>query len=253
MKNMICLLFILIFLVSCAGKDMNMNMENKKKLAVATQRVGEQYYNAGQYTAALKNLLEAYKTIPNDPYLHNSLGLVYMAKARYDLAEKSFKKALALKPDYIHAKNNLGAAYLKQNKWGLAIQCFEEISENLLYMTPEYPLTNLGRAYFYQKKYKKSKVYFEKALEIRPHFLRAVHGVASIYIETGYPGKALGYLHHELIKNPGAAILHSDIAKAYEALHDFDNARRSWNNVIKIEPETSPLAREAEKRLLDLD
>ncbi|KKR31241.1 MAG: Tetratricopeptide repeat protein, partial [Candidatus Falkowbacteria bacterium GW2011_GWF2_39_8] len=74
-----------------------MDSEKKKEIAIATQRVGEGFYNAGNYTLSLKNLLEAYETIPDDPYLNNSLGLVYLAKERYDLAENHFKKALELK------------------------------------------------------------------------------------------------------------------------------------------------------------
>ncbi|MCK5162881.1 MAG: tetratricopeptide repeat protein [Desulfobacula sp.] len=230
-----------------------MNTEKKKEIAIATQQLGEEYYNSGKYTAALKTLLNAHETIPNDPYLNNSLGLVYLAKDRYDLAENHFNKALNLKADYIHAKNNLGAVYLKQKKWGLAIQCFEEVAENLLYATPEMPLSNLGWAYFRQKLYKKAKVYFKKSLEIRPNFLNAVHGLSSIYIETGYYNLAITFLHHSLKKNPGAAILHSDLAKVYEALKDFDKAKRSWDVVLKLEPETSPLAIEAQKRLLELN
>jgi type IV pilus biogenesis/stability protein PilW len=251
MKNLIRLCFALLFLISCASKDTGIG--SKKDIAIATQRLGEGYYNSGQYTAALKKLLEAYKTIPYDPYLHNSLGLVYLAKNRYDLAENHFKKALHLKSDYIRAKNNLGAAYLRQKKWKLAIQCFEEISKNLLYATPEIPLSNLGWVYFQQEMYGKAKTYFEKSLEIKPNFLRAVHGLASIYIETKRHAMAIDFLHHALVKNPGAAILHSDLAKVYEALNDFKKAKKSWEVVLKLVPETSPLARQAEKRLFELN
>jgi len=251
MKNLISLFFVFLFIASCSSK--NMTMENKKERATDIQRIGEAHYNSGQYTAALKNLLDAYKTIPNDPYLNNSLGLVYLAKERYDLAENSFKKALSLKPDYIHAKNNLGAVYLKQKKWNLAIQCFEEVSENLLYTTPERSFANLGWAYFHQKIFTKAKTYFKKSLEIRPDFLNAVHGLASIYIETGYHTLAIDLLHQSLKTKPDAAILHSDLAKVYEALKEFDNARKSWNIVVKIEPANSPLSREAQTRLFDLN
>jgi len=251
MKNLMYLLFILFFLISCASKGTDVG--NKKEIALATQRLGEEYYNSGQYTAALKRLLDAYKTIPNDPYLHNSLGLVYLAKNRYDLAENHFKKALSLKSDYIQAKNNLGAAYLRQKKWKPAIQCFEEISKNILYATPEIPLSNLGWVYFNQEMYGRAKTYFEKALEIRPNFLIAIHGLASIYIETARYTMAINFLNHALVKNPGAAILHSDLAKVYEALKDFNKAKKSWKVVLTLIPETSPLAREAEKRLFDLN
>ncbi|MBC8440524.1 MAG: tetratricopeptide repeat protein [Deltaproteobacteria bacterium] len=251
MKNIIFLFFVFLFLVSCSSK--NMDMENKKENAIDIQRIGEAHYNSGKYTAALQSLLEAHQIIPNDPYLNNSLGLVYLAKERYDLAENSFKKALELKSDYIHAKNHLGVVYLKQKKWDLAIGCFKEVSDNLLYATPEISFSNLGWAYFHQKKYITAKNYFIKSLEIRPNFLNAIHGLASIYIETGNHNQAIDFLHHALETNPGAAIIHSDMAKVYEALKNFDKARKSWNIVLKLEPATSPLAREALKRLFELN
>ena len=251
MKNLISVFFVFLFLVSCSSKYMD--MENQKKNAVALQRIGEAHYNSGKYTAALKSLLEAHQILPDDPYLNNSLGLVYLAKERYDLAENSFKKALDFKSDYIHAKNHLGAVYLKKKKWDLAIQCFKEASENLLYTTPEISFSNLGWAYFHKKMYNTAKNYFIKSLEIRPNFLVAVHGLASIYIETGDHNQAIDFLQHAMENNPEAGIIHSDMAKVHEALKNFDAARKSWNIVIKLEPATSPLAREAQKRLNNLN
>ncbi|MBU1196272.1 MAG: tetratricopeptide repeat protein [Proteobacteria bacterium] len=247
MKLRASLLLILFLSMSCATTTMN--TDKKKEIAVATQRLGEEYYNAGKYTSALQNLLEAYRTIPNDPYLNNSLGLVYLAKDRSDLAETHFKKALSLKPDYIHAKNNLGAVFMKQKKWDLAIQCFTEVSENLLYATPEMPLSNLGWAYFNQKLYKKATYYFKKSLEVRPDFLISIHGLASVYTETGLYYQARDYLLRNLGKYPDAAILHADIATVYEKLNDPVNARKSWQRVLNLVPETSSLAQEAQKKL----
>jgi len=68
MKNLICLVLAFFFLISCASKATNVG--TKKEIAEATQRVGEEYYNSGQYTAALRNLLDAYKTLPDDPFLN---------------------------------------------------------------------------------------------------------------------------------------------------------------------------------------
>ncbi|MEN8212434.1 MAG: tetratricopeptide repeat protein, partial [Thermodesulfobacteriota bacterium] len=241
MKNLCCLFLTLLLFASCASK--NMDSQKDIKLAVATQRLGGEYYNSGNYTAALKTLLKAQETIPDDPYLNNSLGLVYLAKKRYKLAEESFKKALTEKPDYIRAKNNLGVAYLKQEKWDLAIACFKEVSENILYATPEMPLSNLGWVYFHQRMYKRARSYFQQSLNINPDFLSAVHGISSIYIKTGDYTRALNFLHSYLKKNPGAAILHSDLAKAYEALKDYKQAKKSWELVLELAPPQSHLAR----------
>jgi type IV pilus assembly protein PilF len=251
MKNLCCLFLVFVFLASCATK--NMDSKKEHQLAAATQRLGEEYYNLGKYTAALIALLEAKKTIPKDPYLNNSLGLVYLAKKRYSLAENHFKTALKIKPDYINAKNNLGAAYLKQKKWDLAIECFNDVAQNILYATPEIPLSNLGWVYSHKKIYKQAKLYFKQALEINPDFLTAIHGISSIYIENKNYKQAFNLLHYHLKKQPRAAILHSDLAKAYESIGNFKQARRSWNLVLELLPATAPLALEAQKRVLQLE
>lgn len=251
MKKLSYLFITILFLTSCASQ--NVNSAKKKEIAIATQRVGEGFYNAGNYTLSLKNLLDAYEIIPDDPYLNNSMGLVYLAKDRYDLAEDHFKKALELKKDYIDAKNHLGAAYLKQEKWSLAIECFEDVSKSLVYAYPEIPFSNLGWAYFHQKKYEKAKTYFNKSLEIKPDFLISIHGLASVYLETKSYLQSIDFLNRELTKYPAAAILHSDIAKAYEGINDISKAKRSWDIVLKLVPETSPLSREAKKKLVELN
>ncbi len=244
------LLFIFLFLVSCASKDIG--SEKEFQIAIKTQQLGEVYYHSGQYTAALRKLLEAYEIIPDDPYLNNSLGLVYLAKDRYTLAEQHLKKALQLKPDYLQAKNNLGAIYIKQKKWKLAVRCFKEVSENILCPDPETSLTNLGWVYFHQGKYKEAKSYFKKALDIKPGFLVALHGISSIFIQREHYSQALRFLHYNLMQNPKAAILHSDLAKVYEVFKKYEQAKKSWKLVIKFAPPVSPLSKEAKKRLLNL-
>ncbi len=245
MKSAFISSFILIFLISCTS----VHTTREKEIALATQRLGEQYYNTGEYTAALKNLLEAQKTIPDDPFLNNSLGLAFLAKDRYDLAEAHFTKALSEKPDYIQARNNLGVAYMKQEKWTLAINAFQAVAGDILYATPEVPLSNLGWVYFNQKLYQKAEFYFKKSLEIQPGFLVSIHGLASTYLQTGAHDQALRYLNRHLKSNPEAAILHSDVAKVYTARHELDKARKAWQTVLNLVPETSPLALEARNQL----
>ncbi|MBF0242717.1 MAG: tetratricopeptide repeat protein [Desulfamplus sp.] len=226
------------------------------QMAKATKELGEAFMAEGNYTSALNEFLKAEKLIPTDPYLHNDLGLTYMAKKRFDLAETHFKKAIELNPEYIPAQNNLGSAYLKQQKWELAIECFKAISDNLLYATPHYPLSNLGWAYLGKRDTNLAKEHFLMALEAEPNFINAIHGLATTYIETSELQAAFNLLTDAINKNDGkgaiVSILYADMARVYEANRQFDKAKESWQKVVDIAPSASGIAQEANERLKQL-
>ncbi len=249
MKNPVILILISFIISSCAA---SYSQPDKIKIARAIKKEGNIFQTQGNYTAALGKFLEAEKTIPNDPYLHNSLGLAYMGKKRDDLAMASFKKALSLKPDYIEAVNNLGAVYLRQKKWDMAIESFDRVLEDLLYATPHFPLSNIGWAYLGKKEFPLAKTYFTKALDELPWFTAASHGLAQVYLQTGQVNQAMDYLHKCLHRNPDNAVLHADLAQAYEAKGLIPQAIRSWKLVLKLVPERSSLAKKAEIKLSEL-
>ena len=247
MKKLIFPFFIMTItaaMFSC-GPDVR---QQALKNAEGSMNIGHAYLMSGDYTASLGKLLDAEKIIHDDPYLENDLGLAFMAKERFALAEKHFQMAVNLKPDYIPARNNLGTAYMKQKKWDSAIECFKEISGNLLYATPHYPLSNMGWAYIEKKEYKLAEKNFIKALKLSPNFIQAVHGLATVYIKTGKGYHAVNFLNRKIKKKPRAFILYADLAKAYEMVHQFSDAERSWQTVIKLAPGSST-AKEAEAHI----
>lgn len=248
-KKLTILILAAFFISSCAG---SVSQHNNTKIAQAMKKEADVFQSHGNYTAALSRLLEAEKIIPRDPYLQNSLGLAYMGKDREDLAITAFKKALSIKPDYIEAINNLGAAYLRQGKWDMAVENFKTVLDNLLYPTPHYPLSNIGWAYLGEKKYHLAETYFMKALDKKPWFTAASHGLAQVYIRTGQMDKALDYLHKCINQSPDTAIFHADIAQAFEGKGMSHQAMESWEKVLKLVPERSSLAKQAETRLLEL-
>ena len=207
----------------------------------------------GNHTAALAKLLEAKEMMPQDPFIHNSLGLAYMGKKRDDLAELAFQKALQLKPDYTEALNNLGAARLRQDKLDSAIQAFLKVLDDLLYPTPHFPLSNLGWAYVGKKDFKQAETYFLKAMDSLPWYIPATHGQAKVFLKTNRPDDAIAFLKTALYKHPDAAILHADLAEAHEARKEFPLARRAWQQVLRLSPANSPLAAAAEKKLREIN
>lgn len=222
-------------------------------LAEAVQIQGETLLLQGDYTAALSKLLEARSMTPKNPYLLNSLGLAYMGKKRDDLAVSAFQHALDLKPDYSKALNNLGTAFLRQKKWDQAILAFEKVLDDLLYPTPHYPLSNLGWAYLGKQDYSRAESWFSRALDVVPGFVTASHGLAQVYLNSGQVEKAVTFLTNALRKLPDNALLHADLARAYEARGQTAQAKNSWQKVRQYARENSALAETARKRLTDMD
>jgi Tfp pilus assembly protein PilF len=233
----------IFFLVSCVA-----NLELRKNQEEALRNFGEAYIREGDYTKALRKLLEAEKLYNKDPHLQYDLGLVYMAKERLDLAIHHFKKAVEIKPDYTPAKNSLGAAYLAQKKWDDAIACFKEITGDLLYVTPHYPLSNMGWAYYNKKEYDLAKKYYKDALRIEPKFAIALSGLGKTYIATGRISKATAAFEKAIKNSPNSAELYLDLADAYRLSREYKKAFDAYSKVIELAPD-SPLAVDAQKEM----
>ncbi|MDY6791920.1 MAG: tetratricopeptide repeat protein [Thermodesulfobacteriota bacterium] len=258
------LLLIIFFMVSCSGAQL------RKEQAEASRKIGEAYLKDKNYTYALRELLKAEEIYPDDHLLQNYLGIAYRLKGKPDLAINHFKKALKLKHDYAPARNNLGAAYFDKKDWDSAIACYKEVAENLLYGTPHYPLYNLGRAYYEKKEYKLSEKFFLAAIEKRPNYFDALHGLGQTYIAMGRISEAVAALESIVKQTPKFANenvnlsmnyrltakykfakVYFDLGGAYRLQHKYRKAYSAYNKVINLVPETS-LAVEAEKEIKSL-
>ncbi|MBC8200217.1 MAG: tetratricopeptide repeat protein [Desulfobacterales bacterium] len=235
--------FLIFFLVSCAA-----NLELRKRQEEALRNFGEAYIREGDYTKALRKLLEAEKLYAEDPHLQYDLGLVYMAKENPGMAIDHFKKAVEIKPDYTPAKNSLGAAYLAEKKWDDAISCFKEISGDLLYVTPHYPLSNLGWAYYNKKKYDLAEKYYQDALKIEPRFAIALSGLGKTYIAAGKIPESVVIFEKAVKISPSSAELYLDLADTYRLSREYKKALNAYKKVIELAPD-SPLAVDAQKEI----
>jgi tetratricopeptide (TPR) repeat protein len=237
-------------LIACAT-----NLEQRKLQSEAQRNVGEAYMVEGKYTLALKELLEAEKVYADDPLLQNYLGLAYMGKQKPELAVEHYKKAIVLKHDYAPAKNNLGTAYLALGDWDAAIVCFKELTENLLYATPQYATLNLGWAYYNKGAYQLAEKYYNETLKYYQDgnpkdvtYIKAVRGLGQTYVAMGKPSKAVAILEEVTQSYPHFALLHFDLARAYALTGDINKAIQAYRTVIERAPE-GPLAKEAQKEI----
>ena len=234
-------LFLVFFIASCAT-----NIEVRKKQGEASRNLGEAYMQQRDFSSALREFLKAEKLYSKDPLLQNDFGLAYMAKGRLDLAVKHFKKAVKLKPDYVPARNNLGTAYLANKEWDVAIVCFKEIVDDVLYATPNYPLTNLGWAYYNKQEYELAEKYYSEALKLEPNFIIALRGLGRTYMAMERAVDAVAILEKAVKKYPRSAESYFYLAKAYSLSGEYKKAVSAYNKVIELAPD-SALARDAQK------
>ncbi|MFO7665005.1 MAG: tetratricopeptide repeat protein [Desulfobacterales bacterium] len=233
--------FLIFGLASCADIEL-------KKQEEAIRGVGEAYISQNDYTAALNELLKAEKIYTNDPHLHYDLGFVYMAKNQLPLAIEHFKKAIDLKPDYAPARNSLGTAYLAMNNWDSAIICFQEVSKDLLYATPHFPLTNLGWAYYNKKEFALAEQFYREALKIDPNYYVALRGLGLTYLAIGNTIDAVNFLERAVKYSPGFPEYIYDLAGVYAILKEYNKAIIFYRKVVNTAP-GSQLAVEARNEI----
>lgn len=249
MKNTITWFIVLCMIgltvSGCASK------QKRIKMSQDNRRVAEAYMAKGDYTEALRYLLDAQTFHANDHLLQDDLGKVYVARGKYDLAITHFKRALEIEPDFAPGMNNLGAAYLLSEQWDEAIAVFTSLNDNLLYATPHYPLYNLGWAYYNKGEYKTAISYFNKSLKSQHGFILALRGLGLTYQKRGDLDRAIGYFKKATEKNPRFAELYFDLGTAYAEKKQDPAAIEAFEKVSLIQPNTqlSDKAKEEIRRL----
>ncbi|MCK5310658.1 MAG: tetratricopeptide repeat protein [Desulfobacteraceae bacterium] len=250
MKRIFFAALCLLILISCASSSTT-NIKNRK-IAEAVYQEGRAYFGQKRYSIALGKFLEAEKTIKDDRFLQYDIGFTYYLRKKYNTAEIYFRNALELEPDFMPAANALGVVYLEQKQWDKAINSFNQCLNSLLYITPHYALTNLGWANLGKKNYNLAKDYFLQALKKSPNYSKALHGFATVCLELNCESVAIAKLQRASYKLPESLIIHYDIARIYEKLGQYSEAKQHWKKVIDLAPEGSKFIPEAKNRLKQL-
>lgn len=237
--------FLAVSLMFACSSD-KQNLEEQKAKAEASRNLGEAYLRQGKYSLALKELLKAEAMTPDDYFLQNDLGLTYYYKGKQDEAIQHFKKALALKSDYAPARNNLGNAYAEKGEWDNAIEQYKIVTADLLYATPQFPLSNLGVAYYEKKDYETAEAYYLKALQAKQDFDRALFGLGRTYIAMGRAPEAVVKLERAAKVAPDAPPVFFELARAYALNREYKKAYNAYQQVIRLNP-GSPRADQAAK------
>lgn len=229
-------LFVFMVIVGCAATQNSPGQD--KATAEAARNLGEAYLQESKLTPAMREFKKAEALDPDNPFLQYDLGLVHLYRGRYDDAIAHFERALALKPDYPAAMNSMGNAYLRKKDYDRAIVYYKKTTEDMLYATPQYPLSNMALAYYEKGEYGLAEKYFLEALKLDADFDRALAGLAETYMATGRYAEAIEKLQSAVHISPNAPTLHYLLARAYMQFGDYRGAYLEFNKVVELAPNT---------------
>ncbi len=225
--------YSLLFL-GCASKP----APEKSEIADLHLQIGVDYLKKENYPLALKELLIAEETDPNNASVQSNLGLVYFLRERYELSEKHYRKAISINPRFTDAKNNLSRAFIEIGQYRQAEGLLKEVLADLTYVDFPKAFANYGVLEFKRKNYVNAVAFFKKSLEKdRENCYTHVY-LGRSYLEQKDTNYAVIQLERAI---PFCNQIEADEAHFYSAIALFrngekDKARVRFEELIKIYP-----------------
>jgi cellulose synthase operon protein C len=196
-------------------------------LMVALLRKGEK----GEAVATARSLLER---SGNDPAVRNLVGGVFIAAGQRDAGREQFNEALKLKPNDSTALLNLGRLDLVDGKTADAEQAFRKVLE----ADPKNMVATVGLAATSGAKgdRKEAEKWLQKAAADHPDSIEAQLALAQFYIGTRDYGKARAVIDAAAKRSPKNAALSNAGGMALLGLKDLPGALASFKQATEQAP-----------------
>lgn len=171
--------------------------------ARARYDLGVDYLRKGNAALAIRELMQADRLQPNDPYVKQALGEAYFQRGIVPEAIAELERAHALKPDFHGATLTLAQVYIVTGRYDDAIACARQLVEDPTFGAPWQALRYVGFAEYKRGRIPEARTAFEQALELRPSFWRALLDLGILEAEQGERDRALALFQMVLSQRPG--------------------------------------------------
>jgi len=202
------------------------------------RNLGVLYYEAGDFLAAGKSLLEAQHLKPNDP-----LTLLYEGKVMILLDDAAGARQYLEQSLEIDPKNP--AVYLALGDMHRKLREFQEASENYQQaqqLAPQDPavFSGLGHLFYDTQRFDLAAQNFEESLKYSPENGDTWYNLGMSYFALNDLNKAAECMHRSLGYKPNNAETFNALGLIFERAVLWDLAEKSFRKALEIDPSYAP-------------
>lgn len=189
---------------------------------------------AGNLEAALQAGRRAVAAAPGSAAVFNNLGLVLLDRGDAGAARGCFETALHIDGGYVRAYHNLAKLWIDMGRLAEA----ERALRRALALKADNPLawTSLGSIARRRYDTGTASAFFERALRLDPHHLRARLNQAAVLLEQGAYARVEESLNRLARDYPGQAEVWAALAALYDRLHRHDAAAAALAHTVRLRP-----------------
>jgi tetratricopeptide (TPR) repeat protein len=224
--------------------------------------------NKRNYSEAEEELKRLIVLIPDNFFLCNIYGIIFVKKSSYQNAIEYFKRAIRFNPKFSSGYYNIGSTYMKMKDYSNAIiffkesikinhdhydtyfnladcyrelrqfnECINTFSECLKIRKNDPNIyNNLGLVYLAQNEFDKAESYFLEAIKLRLDFLQPYYNLGLTFNQKRQYTKAILSFNKAINLDESFCRAFSHIAISYAKIGDYNNALNSINISIRLNP-----------------
>ena len=184
--------------------------------------------------AAKSKLEELTKTLPNDPDVVLAMGETEASLGNAEQAEDHFRKSIELAPKRFDGYLSLSQLFFKQGDAAKASEVLNEAAEQVEETSEMRRM--LGQSELARNKIDSAVHEFSRALELDPHSVDAMFGMAMALRKRGELDGADKMLEQIAVRDPAYAGLAEQRGLLFEAKGEFDKAIKAYSNALEKDP-----------------
>jgi tetratricopeptide (TPR) repeat protein len=196
--------------------------------------LSQAFLRAGQSAQGLDLARKISDQDKNNVQLHFSLGVLLASEKQYSAAQEEFELADSLMPRTFEILHNLGQAYLRNSNYAKA----EMALDRALTLRPNSAETMhlLAQAHFSQRKEAAALELLVRARKLAPENADIISLLARLFMSQSFYEDAIQLLEEGIKVAPQRADLHASLGECYFSTVKLDRAIQEFQTSIRLEP-----------------